>query len=142
MKKLFFVSLSLFLVSLGLFLFSKFNYLFNGSQADLVVNKSDVSETKEAAPKEEKKNPKAKFLEIASKGVAGAALYADGSQIIFYQNQKFLVSDFNGESKNSLAAYPFLSVEEIVWGKEGKKALVKSKGVIIFLILKKMKQIS
>ncbi len=141
MKKIFFTSLSLFLVSLGLFLFSKFGHFFNKSQVDLVIENNNSQLEYNQSKKEKKRDQEIKFLEIASKGVAGAALYGSSSQIIFYQNQNFLISDFNGESKSSLASYPFLSVEEIVWEKEGKKALVKSQGRYYYFNIEENKAI-
>ncbi len=126
LKRIFIISAAVFILALGAF----FVYKFFAKEKPITINRSDQEKLQNQGKREGTKMGK---LEAVMTGeIKGATLNGENNQILFYQDQKFLVSDFDGVSKNSVGAYPFGEVEAIDWFPNKRKAVVKTKEGIFF----------
>lgn len=129
LKKIFFFSVLIFVVILSVFVVQK---VFFG--ADNEKDEKNVEQRIEEAEKEvqeritnENKKRGEKIIKLIEGNVKGATLSESSSQILYYQKQRFLLTDFNGQQKNSVGARPFVSVKSIEWNKDKQKALIKDR---------------
>ncbi len=87
--------------------------------------------TEEVEEQTEKKIPEGEKIYKLIKGeegpIKGAVLNKTTSQVLYYQNRNFLLTDFKGQAKSSIGGYPFIDVRGIKWNSNRNKALIKEK---------------
>lgn len=121
-KKIFIISSAVFVVLIGAYLALR---LFGGE------NEETPSQTNQEDQIPQTKNPidkSEKIKKIIDGKTSGAALDGSGTKIIFFQNNNFLSSDFDGASRSSISSWPFDGIESIRWDKTRQKAIVKTSG--------------
>lgn len=129
-KKIFIVSVVVFVVALSAFVVQK--VFFDGSKEVPQSETSRIEQREEQAKEEvrekvtnENAKRAEKLIRLVDSGVKGATIAGNSSQVLYYHNQRFLSVDFNGTSRNSVGAYPFVNVKSIEWDSNKKRALVK-----------------
>lgn len=121
-KKIFVISSAVFVILIGAYLALKF---FGGGEE----KKLPQPAPEEQGP--EIQNPGAKsekIKKIIDGKTSGAVLDGSGTKIIYFQNNNFLSSDFDGTSKSSISSWPFENIESVRWDKNRQKAIVKTSG--------------
>lgn len=65
---------------------------------------------------------------ISEKSVKGPKVSEKSAEIIYYENQNFISSNFDGSTKKSIGAHPFSKVNSVQWHPKKNKALVNDSG--------------
>jgi len=132
-KKVLYISIFCFVVALSGLIAQKVFFNRDGtgeqkSEEQLENAQQQVIDEVEQNKNEQNAKWSEKIKVILELGVEGATIAGNSSQVLYYQNQRFLLADFNGDKKNSIGAYPFVQVDGIEWNAKKQKALVVDRG--------------
>ncbi len=125
LKKVFITALVVFVVALSAITVRKMFFDDSKRVDPVAVDKNDDASQDEV--NDENAKWAEKLIKLVESGIQGATLAGSTSQVLYYQNQRFLYIDFNGETKNSVGAHPFIDIKSIDWNAKRQKALIKDR---------------
>lgn len=108
--------------------------VFLSGAEEVGINDENIVKNDEPQPGDGS-NDNGKLMKVVDKNVKGATTVAGAAQVIYYDNQKFLLASFEGKVRNSLGAYPFVKVLDIQWHPAKEKALVNDNGIYYLYFL-------
>lgn len=117
-KKILIISGTIFGILLLIFVFNQGFSKFKGNKSVEVVNNSPEQESTSKTDQNQK-------MKLVIEGPLTGAEATTAGKIIFYKDQKFYTADFEGQSINSIGAYPFNNLKKIHWATGQKEAIVQ-----------------
>ncbi|MEA1925938.1 MAG: hypothetical protein U9M90_01685 [Patescibacteria group bacterium] len=125
LKKIFITALIVFIIALSALVAKKI--FFDDPKGIDSITADQNGDTSQNKVNDENAKWVEKLIKLVESGVHGATLAGSTSQVLYYQNQRFLFVDFNGKTKNSVGAHPFIDVKSIDWDVKKQKALIKDR---------------
>lgn len=119
-KKIFIISAAVFVILIGAYFALKY---FGDKKNE--ENLSEQVQQQQNIQLENQNTTSEKIKKIVDGRASGATLDSTGTKIVFFQNNNFLSTDFDGSSKSSISTYPFDGVEDINWDNNCQKAILK-----------------
>lgn len=117
-KKILIISGTIFGILLLIFVFNQGFSKFKRNKSVEVVNNSPEQESTSKTDQNQK-------MKLVIEGPLTGAEATTAGKIIFYKDQKFYTADFEGQSINSIGAYPFNNLKKIHWATGQKEAIVQ-----------------
>jgi hypothetical protein len=134
-KKIFIFSVIMFILAGTILVFLKID-----SNKTIEVSNQEMAKEKELLEKKENiERADQKIIKLIEGNVRGVFLNKSERKLIYCNGSNFLESDLDGEMKRSLAAHPFNEIQEIIWSKDGKKAIVKDNNDFLIVFLEENK---
>ncbi|MEA2006775.1 MAG: hypothetical protein U9O20_01265 [Patescibacteria group bacterium] len=132
-KKIFIVSAIIFAIAISALIVSKVFLSEKGSSSLSIDN--PFSDDEDDDEKEVESPSDAVISKVLDREVKGVVL-TGSSQLMFYNDQKVLSTNFEGKKLKSLGAYPFVKVRDFDWHPKNEKALVNDNGKYYTYFLK------
>lgn len=131
-KKIVLISF-IFLFSLGILSFFVWSFILKKSVKTSTIDNPEKGKIELTTPSKSDSNDSTtsndqlKIAKIVEDGVIGVGLSLTSEKVVYFRDNKVLMSDFDGLSKNSIGAYPFDNVNKFLWSFDMERALVYDK---------------